>query len=578
MKTIDSWRDQLLRAVADAGLLGRPRRVRLANGRWALEGTLTIAGRAAVVALVVDPLFENRLPTVLLRPWDALGFIPHVDPSGVICYVDPEGMLLDQRRQLQIIGECLMEVRRTLHAGVTGANQVDFVDEFEAYWSYLKSPLLAISSLDPTDEVSEVVIATSPAPGAPLRLAGDAHGIMNVATHPPPSGPWTTQRAIYLPLEPNTLLIPPRPDRPFWTRKDVRALLAHCSEANRALLASIVAGPARDPEYLVIGLPRPAGGRALFGVRLGGVGERHPLAEGGSAADLTPICIQRRDRGFLVQRGGGHMELESKRVLLLGCGSVGGHLAFMLARTGIGTLTLVDHDILTAENTYRHVLGKPYWGKLKAVGMKQALTAQLPFIKVRAIPATIEAALDQNLIALNDFDLVVSALGNPTSELDLNERAHHIAGPPIVFTWLEPLGIGGHAVLTGHRGEPGCFACLYTRPDGSDGPPHNRAAFGAEGQKYGRSIAGCSNLYTPYGALDATRTAELAARLAIDALSGREQQNVIRSWKDDATAFTEAGFDVSGRYRFTEDELRRQGASYPSARCPVCGDQADRSD
>src|SRR6266508_3015069 len=95
MKTIDSWRDQLLRAVADAGLLGRPRRVRLANGRWALEGTLTIAGRAAVVALVVDPLFENRLPTVLLRPWDALGFIPHVDPSGVICV---KGSLLTNER------------------------------------------------------------------------------------------------------------------------------------------------------------------------------------------------------------------------------------------------------------------------------------------------------------------------------------------------------------------------------------------------------------------------------------------------------------------------------------------------
>src|SRR5262245_37232324 len=204
------------------------------------------------------------------------------------------------------------------------------------------------------------------------------------------------------------------------------------------------------------------------------------------------------------------MELESKRVLLLGCGSVGGHLAFLLARAGIGALTLVDHDIFTPENTYRHVLGKPFWGKPKALAMKQALTMQLPFIKVRAISETIEAALDQNLIQLNDFDLIVCALGNPTSELALNGRVRRHAGPPIVFTWLEPLGIGGHALLSGHRGEPGCFACLYTRPDGSDGPMHNRAAFGAAGQSYGRSIAGCRNLYTPYGALDAIRTSELA--------------------------------------------------------------------
>jgi hypothetical protein len=118
--------------------------------------------------------------------------------------------------------------------------------------------------------------------------------------------------------------------------------------------------------------------------------------------------------------------------------------------------------------------------------------------------------------------------------------------------------------------------CLYIRPDGSDGPLHNRAAFGEENQQYGRSIAGCANLYTPYGVLDAIRTSELAARLALDALSERGQHNDLRSWKGDATAFIQAGFDVSGRYRFTEDELHRQGPSYPSARCPVCGDQADR--
>jgi molybdopterin/thiamine biosynthesis adenylyltransferase len=577
MKRIDSWRDQLLRAVADAGLLGRPRRVRLANDRWALEGTLTIASRIVMVTLVVDPLFENKLPTILLRPWDALGFIPHVDPSGVICYVDPEGMLLDQRRQLEIIRECFTEVRRTLHAGVTGANQADFVDEFEACWQYLNPHLTARSSLDPPDTVAEVVIATAPDSRTPLRLARDARGIMHMADKPPLRGPWATQRAIYLPLEPDTLVVPPRPDQPFWALEDIRALLAHCSKPNRARFASLVAGPARDPEYLVIGLPRPAGGRALFGVRLGGVGECHPLADGGSAADLTPICIQRRDRGFLVQRGGGHMELGSKRVLLLGCGSVGGHLAFALARAGIGALTLVDHDILTPENTYRHVLGKLYWGRRKVRAIRQALAVQLPFIDVRAIPQTIEAALDQNLIALNDFDLIVSALGNPTSELALNERVRRATGPPVIYTWLEPLGIGGHAVLSGHGGEPGCFMCIYTRSEGTDGPLYNRAAFGEADQTYGRSLAGCSNLYTPYGALDATRTAELAARLAIDTLTGREQRNVLRSWKGDATAFTEAGFQLSGRYWFTEDELRQQATSYPSPRCPVCSDQAGGS-
>ena len=66
------------------------------------------------------------------------------------------------------------------------------------------------------------------------------------------------------------------------------------------------------------------------------------------------------------------------------------------------------------------LLGKLYWGKRKVRAIRQALAVQLPFIDVRAIPQTIEAALDQNLIALHDFDLIVSALGNPTAELALN--------------------------------------------------------------------------------------------------------------------------------------------------------------
>ena len=79
--------------------------------------------------------------------------------------------------------------------------------------------------------------------------------------------------------------------------------------------------------------------------------------------------------------------------------------------------------------------------------MKQALTVQLPFINVRAIPATIEAALDQELIALNDFDLVVSALGNPTSELALNERMRHVLAQRVgldgaVPQTLEEVGAG----------------------------------------------------------------------------------------------------------------------------------------
>lgn len=121
-----------------------------------------------------------------------------------------------------------------------------------------------------------------------------------------------------------------------------------------------------------------------------------------------------------MQRGGGKLDLHGKRVLLLGCGSVGGHLAFELARAGVGQLALVDHDIFTPENTYRHVLGKRYWGQNKARALRGAMMAQLPFTDADAVPETVETALACGMVRLNDYDLIVSALGNPTSELALN--------------------------------------------------------------------------------------------------------------------------------------------------------------
>jgi hypothetical protein len=71
MTPIDRWRDELLRTVADARSLERLRRVQLKDGTPALQGRLRVAERVVTVALVVEPLFENKLPIVLLQPWDA---------------------------------------------------------------------------------------------------------------------------------------------------------------------------------------------------------------------------------------------------------------------------------------------------------------------------------------------------------------------------------------------------------------------------------------------------------------------------------------------------------------------------
>jgi len=564
-----NWRNKLLRQVEQAGLLQHPRRLTHKHDIKGLVGSITVEGHTVQLRLYVDPLFQNQLPVFFLQPWDALGFIPHIDTSGMICFLEQEGIVFDWRRPFEVLQECFYHVRRTLSEGITAANQRDFVDEFEVYWGRLQQTNEALSDLEPSNHVAEVIIGSSSNAEPSLRISQNISSLRHIANKRTDRGPWLISRAIYLPLEAGTTLVPPRSDRPFWGMDDIRLLLTYCSAENREHLELLARKRFYSKEYLILGLPRPAGGKALFGIRFDEVQDQHPMI-GGRSKQIMPIVITRRDKNYLVRRGGGDMAVTDKRVLLLGCGAVGGHIAFELSRAGVEQLILLDFDTLQEQNTYRHVLGRQYWGTNKALALKQALRRQLPFSQAQAITTSIEVALEADHVNLTHYDLIISAMGNPTSELALNEHVRQIEnGLPIIFTWLEPLGIGGHALLTGIHKKPGCLECLYSDPNGS-GELHNRASFAAPGQTFRRSLAGCDSLHTPYGSLDAAQTAQAATRLAIDVLTGKENQHRLRSWKGNSDTFTEANFILAPRYRFSVDKIAAQETSFASPTCRIC--------
>lgn len=559
-------------AVEALDLFGNPRHVDqpARQGGVAVDGEVFVEGQEVTLRLELPALFPMMLPEFYLRPWDALGFIPHVSPRGFVCYLDREGVVLDRRRPERIVADALERTLGVLASGVRGENRDDFADEFEVYWSYLPNKLMAHSVLDLSDEVQEVILFEKDN----LRwVATSEQDIAKFFSLENVSGDYARQTALYLPLEAGTTIVPPRLDEPFWSAEQARQLLVNgLSETNRRRLQKRTKGRPRSREHIIVKLPRPSGGASLFGLRYEGQGHMHPLRDKGTAKILTPINIHRLDRGYLVGRGGGTPTLGNKQLLLVGCGAVGGHLAFELARAGILNLTLVDNDSLEMENMFRHVLGFRYLGKSKPESLKEEIEAQLPYVRVRAVPKKIEVALADGAIDLRAYDLVVFALGDPTVELSLNERIHAMGGdgPMALFAWLEPLGIGGHALLVGNNRQGGCFECLYTQPEGDDGHLANRAAFAASGQTFGRALSGCGSLHTPYGSIDAARTANLAARLAIDALTGKEEGNPLLSWKGDAAALKEAGFRTSPRHAMSEHDLHRYRYNYPASNCKVC--------
>ena len=251
-------------------------------------------------------------------------------------------------------------------------------------------------------------------------------------------------------------------------------------------------------------------------------------------------------------------------------------MAFELVRAGVLNLTLVDPDNLEPENTFRHVLGRAGWWKEKAKALGASIESQFPYAQVKPIVGYIEQILSNGIVDPRSYDLIVLATGNPTAELEVNALIHRTTDtPPVLFSWLEPYGIGGHALVTNNTSDGGCLECLYTSDAGViDEYLSNRASFAAPNQAFGLSLTGCGSLHTPYGSVAALQTAALATCLAIDTLTGAENGSPLRSWKGQPRAFSEAKFRLSARYACSQEELDNQTYLYRAANCKVCGNSA----
>lgn len=103
--------------------------------------------------------------------------------------------------------------------------------------------------------------------------------------------------------------------------------------------------------------------------------------------------------------------LKKKRVLVVGCGGLGGHIIDQLSRIGIGSLRVVDGDVFEETNLNRQLLSQvPLLGASKAKAAADHVRRVNPQISVEAVDAFLTAENVQELI--RGCDLVMDALDN----------------------------------------------------------------------------------------------------------------------------------------------------------------------
>ena len=241
---------------------------------------------------------------------------------------------------------------------------------------------------------------------------------------------------------------------------------------------------------------------------------------------LSEAQAKRYSRHLLVPEVGerGQFKLLDSRVLLIGAGGLGSPAAYYLAAAGVGTIGIIDADVVEESNLQRQILhNTKRVGQYKAESARETIEALNPDVKV----ITYIERLDETNVAriIADYDVIIDGTDNFPTRYLLNDAAI-MANKPVVHGSV--FRFEGQLTIFKPNEGP-CYRCLYPEP-----PPLALAPSCAEAGVLG-VLPGI------IGLLQATETVKLllgigeplvGRMMTYDALAG--EFNELRLYRDPA--------------------------------------------
>ncbi|BBL78165.1 molybdenum cofactor biosynthesis protein MoeB [Rubrobacter xylanophilus] len=260
---------------------------------------------------------------------------------------------------------------------------------------------------------------------------------------------------------------------------------------------------------------------------------RKPLiSETNGQVELTNEEIARYSRHLIMPEVAleGQKKLKQARVLTVGAGGLGAPLAMYLAAAGVGTIGIVDFDVVDESNLQRQIIhGTSDVGRPKLESARETIEDINPNVKVETFG---EALSSENALDIfRDFDIIVDGTDNFPTRYLVND-ACVLLGKPNVYGSIFRFE-GQASVFYAEEGP--CYRCLYPEP-----PPPGLVPSCAEGGVLGI-------LPGAIGVIQATETVKLILGIG-EPLIGRLLL-----------------YDALGM-RFREMKLRKD------PKCPICGE------
>lgn len=186
-----------------------------------------------------------------------------------------------------------------------------------------------------------------------------------------------------------------------------------------------------------------------------------PSIAGGSGDELSQLESMRYHRHLIMPEIGpeGQSKLKRARVLIVGAGGLGSPIALYLAAAGVGTIGIVDHDIVDVANLQRQVLyANEDVGRSKVESAKVRLMHINPHIRIDTYDTTLTSRNAMKILA--EYDVIVDGTDNFPTRYLVNDACVHLGKADVygsIFRFE-----GQVTVLDATRGP--CYRCLYPAP------------------------------------------------------------------------------------------------------------------
>lgn len=531
------------------------------DGRCSFRGTLPCKFGNAIVTLTIVDWDFVRYPVIQVEdlPKGAPALVPHISAWGGFCYLAPGSVVLDRFKPDVAVEQCLLLAEKELNRLLSDQTyrQGEFQSEFGPNWYIGQMPLprqVLLGTLKEGDQrcasymmslgdVAANLISSEPLEAnrvakacgweAPV-LGRSSCWIIRSQRMPTlmPDGLPETIGAMFTWLKAWDETVYRRVNQVFGGRD-------YLAQSEIAFVIQSAAGwlgfSMEIDQTLALAFRRNPG---QLRQRLHS-GRRNTQIRRISVVEISPDFVHGRNLTFPT--------LKDRRVVLVGCGSIGSYLSQALVRLGAGTgkgeLTLIDPDYLSPGNLGRHLLGFDALYKEKATALAELLCKQFPHAKIVAKPSRIALPADLKL-----GELLIDATGEEALSEAINYHRLTLpeASRPIAqYIWVTGRGECVQALWT-DEARHACYRCMRQSDDART-PRFDLGLPRDEGVMHG------CQAFTPY----AVSAPMSASALAIDQVA---------AW---------LGGDVSPRFRTRTVEyskargLKNQDVS-PLKGCPAC--------